>query len=649
MSIQSLSLKQKFIGICLTLGSVPVLLVGLISYNNSKTALLNEVEEKLEGQVTMYQEVVTNDIQAARMEFTESNKRAQSLIDQQAQLVKDLIASEKNIEKLKDQLAAYTIGKSGYVFVLDYLGNYIVSKGRASDGKNVMDAKDSDGNYVIKEMIGTGKRSAAGVITIMDYNWINKGEQQSRKKMAALIHVPEQQWVVGVSAYYEDLVSMGQEEKIIAQFRENVLSAKVGKTGYMFVMDLKGLLLMHPTAEGKNIGSNDFIQTMIQTKSGVITYLWEGEEKIVAYDYIADKKWIVASGSYLTDFTDSLTQLGWILLFLCIGIICAALLLSLYVSKTVINPINNTIEGLRTGADQVAAASSQVSSSSQSLANGASEQASSAEEISSTVEELSAMTAQNAQNAQEANTLSNEAGEFTKQGQQAMEIMAAAVNEIKVSSDKTAKIIKDINEIAFQTNLLALNAAVEAARAGDAGKGFAVVAEEVRNLAQRSAEAANLTGSLLEESSRSAENGVKATEDVDQMLNNISSSVTKVNQLVSQLSVASNEQSTGIKQINDAMGQMDIVVQENAATAEESASASEELNAQSETLNAMVSDLAIIIKGQKSNAVIYHQSNERSVNMDRSKAYLQIPKSTTKKEANKFTYDEDDQFALQEF
>jgi methyl-accepting chemotaxis protein len=180
--------------------------------------------------------------------------------------------------------------------------------------------------------------------------------------------------------------------------------------------------------------------------------------------------------------------------------------------------------------------------------------------------------------------------------------MSTAIEDIKKSSDETAKIIKTIDEIAFQTNLLALNAAVEAARAGEAGKGFAVVAEEVRNLAQRSAEAARNTAEMIEGSVKNADNGVAISGEVATLLDEISGNNSKVNDLVGEISAASNEQAQGIDQINTAVGQMDQVTQSNAANAEESASASEELSAQAEQLSGMVDQLQTMVGGSSGNA-----------------------------------------------
>jgi ABC-type transporter Mla subunit MlaD len=174
-----------------------------------------------------------------------------------------------------------------------------------------------------------------------------------------------------------------------------------------------------------------------------------------------------------------------------------------------------------------------------------------------------------------------------------MKRMTETIGKIKSSSDETAKIVGTIDEIAFQTNLLALNAAVEAARAGEAGKGFAVVAEEVRNLAQRSAEAARNTADLIEGAVRNADGGVKVTEEVSSVLDEISEGSRKVSDLVNEIAAASGEQAQGIEQVNLAVSQLDKVTQQNAANAEESASAAEELSSQAEEMRSLVGQFVL--------------------------------------------------------
>jgi methyl-accepting chemotaxis protein len=251
---------------------------------------------------------------------------------------------------------------------------------------------------------------------------------------------------------------------------------------------------------------------------------------------------------------------------------------------------------------QVASAASQVSSSSQSLAEGSSEQAASLEETSSSLEELSSMTKRNADSARSAKSLSTETRSAAESGNNDMTEMREAMDAIKTSSSDIAKIIKTIDEIAFQTNILALNAAVEAARAGEAGAGFAVVAEEVRALAQRSANSAKETAAKIEVAIRNGDHGVTISTKVAQSLGVIVAKARQVDEIVGEIASASHEQNQGIGQINTAVGQMDKVTQSNAGNAEETAAASEELSAQAATLKEAVGHLRQLVGGASASA-----------------------------------------------
>jgi methyl-accepting chemotaxis protein len=279
------------------------------------------------------------------------------------------------------------------------------------------------------------------------------------------------------------------------------------------------------------------------------------------------------------------------------GVVLLTLAFGWFLSRALVTSANRIISVLDVAARQTLSASQQVSASSQSLASGSSEQAANMEETSSTLEEISSMTKRNAESADQAEKLAGEAQGHTRKGGEAVERMVGAINAIKAASDKTAKIIKTIDEIAFQTNLLALNAAVEAARAGDAGRGFAVVAEEVRNLAIRSADAAKETNSMIEDSQQKAAQEVLVSKDVSNLLAAILATVDKVNVLVREVSSASRDQHRGVTQINTAVVQMNQVIQSNAATAEETAAASEELSSQAESLSRVVTELTRLVRG----------------------------------------------------
>ena len=297
-----------------------------------------------------------------------------------------------------------------------------------------------------------------------------------------------------------------------------------------------------------------------------------------------------------------------------LAIICVVLgiFLSIVIIRSITKPVNRIVDSLTEGSNQVAAASNQLSSSSQQLAEGSAEQSSSLQETSSTLEESASMIQQNTENTRQAAMLSEEIMVVSDKGNQEMEEMMMSMDEIKKSSDQISKIIKVIDDIAFQTNILALNAAVEAARAGEAGMGFAVVAEEVRNLAQRSAQAAKDTAGMIENNIELSEKGVNVTQMIRETLGEVSVQAKKMSELMAEIAASSQEQTQGISQINKAIAQMETVVQQNAANAEESASASEELSAQARNLKEMVQQLVILVHGkieQKYKSLLQNELN----------------------------------------
>ncbi len=249
------------------------------------------------------------------------------------------------------------------------------------------------------------------------------------------------------------------------------------------------------------------------------------------------------------------------------------------------------------GGEQVASAAGQIAATSQSLSQGSSEQAASLEQISASMEEMTAMSKRNSENSGEATGMMAETATQVQRSNLALQEMVVSMGAIKVSSEKVAKIIKTIDEIAFQTNILALNAAVEAARAGEAGMGFAVVADEVRNLAQRSAVAAKDTAGLIEEAISNSNQGADKLEQVAVAIRAITESASKVKNLIEEVSESSKQQTLGINQTSTAVTQVSKVTQTAAASAEESAAASEELSAQAQRMRDLVQVLRGMVDG----------------------------------------------------
>ena len=261
--------------------------------------------------------------------------------------------------------------------------------------------------------------------------------------------------------------------------------------------------------------------------------------------------------------------------------------------NSIVLSFRTTVADIEAAADLVLSGAESVSSSASVLAEGASEQASAIQELNATVDLLNQQTQETASNAGNADILSNKSTENAQEGNKEMQGMLESMEGIKDASDNISKIIKVIQDIAFQTNLLALNAAVEAARAGEHGKGFAVVAEEVRNLANRSENAAKDTASLIQDSISRVDMGTGIAKSTAESLNTIAQNAEEVSGLITKIATASGVQAEGISQVSTGLSQIAQVVQSNAATSQESAAASQELNTQAEMLRQAIATFKI--------------------------------------------------------
>jgi methyl-accepting chemotaxis protein len=257
---------------------------------------------------------------------------------------------------------------------------------------------------------------------------------------------------------------------------------------------------------------------------------------------------------------------------------------------------NATIERLREVVAQIKASAEAINTASQEIAAGNSDlssrteqQASSLEETSSSMEELNSAIKQNTESAEHASTLAKRSSEIGARGGEAVQKVVSTMELIQTSSKKIADIIGVIDSIAFQTNILALNAAVEAARAGEQGRGFAVVATEVRNLAQRSAEAAKEIKGLITTSNARVDEGVVQAGEAGETIDEVVTTFELVSGLVQEIMAAGREQSSGVDQVTQAISQMDEVTQQNAALVEEAAASAESLEEQARALVQSVS------------------------------------------------------------
>jgi methyl-accepting chemotaxis protein-2 (aspartate sensor receptor) len=429
----------------------------------------------------------------------------------------------------------------------------------------------------------------------------------------------------------------------LAVLKDRIKSMKVGDTGYFYVLSAApgknyGELIVHPNKQGENIltsrdsNGREFVREMLETKEGLTAYPWQNPEdakprmRIAAYTLFKDWNWLIAGGTYEDEIVreaDSLRNRAILAGLLALAIF--AVILQAVMKRTVTRPLtaardaavrmaegdltvtldakgkdeigrlaaamnqigkglSSVVGQVRSGAEQILNASSEISSGNLDLSARTEQQAATLAVTANSMQDLTETVRRNAGDAQQANQLAVNTSMVAKEGGRMVGQVIERMEAIKASSGRINDIIGVIDGIAFQTNILALNAAVEAARAGEQGRGFAVVASEVRNLAQRSAAAAKEIKSLIQASGAEVDAGSQLVQDAGSTMADVLSSAEQVTGIMGRISAASLEQTGGIENVNRSIGEMDQVTQHNAALVEEASAAAQAMQEQAEQL-----------------------------------------------------------------
>jgi len=566
-------IQRKLIISFLLMGLIPMITVGSIFYYNSSRALLKNANSEMINVTAKAIELLDSQFTIYKMQMDGIVSPCKQAIDMMQVGIDLDVGTKENSERIFGEI----------------IKTYPAFRGiRLIDGKG-------------DEKISSRKQDA--VRNVSSLPWFQRIASAkdivfSDPYLAKEIGEPVITMAKGFSGPDGKLVAVMAVDISADAAARPISNIKIGKEGFAYIMNKDGLVVSYPDKTKilqLNLGTFDFGKEILQKKTGIMEYSWEGNERYVSFREYPAMGWIIVSVSPKGEVMEAANTMRFLFIILVIVMALFSLITGVIFTLRLVKPINRVVTGITEAADQVLSASSQVSSSSQHLAEGASEQASSLEETSASLEEMSSMTKQNADNANQARAMMTEAKGVVEKANSQMVQLTEAIGQITRSSEETAKIIKTIDEISFQTNLLALNAAVEAARAGEAGAGFAVVADEVRNLALRAAEAAKNTSSLIEKTIKAVKNGNEITIATQSAFRANAEISGKIGQLVDEIATASEEQAHGISQVSTAVSEMDRVTQQTAATAEESASAAEELNAQAQQMKGYVEELAAVV------------------------------------------------------
>lgn len=356
------------------------------------------------------------------------------------------------------------------------------------------------------------------------------------------------------------------------------------------VLAENGLFAVHNKMVANEVGTNRLDLDIKDATAEFAAGLEKANQTAISINDEAQQT-MAASVHQAKNSISMIVLIGTVLGLLCVGFVPRM------IASQLSGKLRQIVDSLSRSAMVLSNSSNEVASTSIELAEGASEQASAVEQSAASLEEMASMAKQNSENAALTSGHMKGARTIVDQTNVVMKNLTDSMTETARVSDKTSKIVKTIDEIAFQTNLLALNAAVEAARAGEAGAGFAVVAEEVRSLAMRAADAAKNSALLIEEIGGRIKKELALVKKTNNSFAEMTASIVKVENLVDEIDVASTEQAKGVEQVSRGVSEMDRVTMINSANAEKNSTSADEMNSEVKKLEAIVNGLLLLVDG----------------------------------------------------
>ncbi|MEA1972061.1 MAG: methyl-accepting chemotaxis protein [Candidatus Cloacimonadota bacterium] len=538
--LEKLKIKTKLMSFVIISIILSLSFSGIFIYNRISKTTKADIKETLQTQVLNWTELSKSNNRQIKLMREKAKENAQNIVNGQAGVVYQLLLAENNKNKLKDRLSKIKVGQTGYIYVLDYSGNYVVSKGRARDGENIWNAKDSEGVLFIQEIIKKGNKLSGKEIDHQIYPWKNKGEETARKKIACIMHYPKYQWVIGISSYFDDLVDYSVFDKMQADFESKFLEQVIGKTGFLFTVgtsgDEKGKLVIHPLLPGKYLGDKVHIKRMVNEKEGYLSYKQAfqdknfGKSKLAAFSYDEVSKQVVVASAYEEEFLGNLNYLrNVIILLTLIFTFLTSTIMYIFLNKELVNPIKRIREAILQFANQdftwqleekdlekydeigemsraYQTAQTEVSKLINSLIEGVNSLASANQELSATANQMTAAS-------QELNSQ--------------METVSSSAEEIGVSSENIAasasqasasvmNVASAAEEMSTNTNSMAAGAEEASVNLNNVISAVQNVTTNIKKIADNSEEAANsvnMSSAAIEEMSSSLAEVAQSTSN----------------------------------------------------------------------------------------------------------------------------------------
>ena len=514
-----------------------------------------------------------------------------------------------------ETISAMRYGKDGYLWINDMDARMIMHPIKPElNGKDLSSMADPNGLHIFVEFARIVKAQKEGFV---DYLWPKPGFEAPVEKFSHVVGFEPWGWVVGTGVYADDLAAMfwrnAQTYAVIAAVSLLVIAA----AAYGVVRSVVGPIARLRLAMG------DIAREQVETE---ITDAGRRDEiggmadaLLVLRDSVSERIQLRgreaeqqrqldgerrSNEAVLRSAADqqnhAMQNLGGALELLAAGDLTAHVDDIGIEYEKLRNDFNAAVEalaevvsGINQTSDVVSESAGGISEATNNLSRRTEQQAAALEETAAALDEITATVRTASERANEAREMVSETKRSANRSGEIVRNAVDAMGRIEASSSRINQIISVIDEIAFQTNLLALNAGVEAARAGEAGRGFAVVAQEVRELAQRSANAAKEIKTLIRDSAAEVDNGVALVRSTGEALVEIESLVNRVNDHVETIATAAREQATGLQEINTSVNQMDQMTQQNAAMVEETSAAGQTLAEESRHLRALLSKLRL--------------------------------------------------------